>query len=218
MHDTPLAPHARHEQLLGTSGGRPFKLLQDRGQTFRDGLLDGIQLGPERSPDCQQPRHSPCALIKSRSLSTTFPLLLASSMKLRGINGHDNLDFAIIFEGRTLCDSSPNASAQYISASFRYRRPSAQRFCNHQTSVLSRFSSIIFDLRPHRKRFRPHGRPRTFCFRLTCRCKTLFRALPYFQGWRMGRQMGYRGWSLRLPQAVPLSETVVAAASSSPSG
>src|SRR5438132_7528350 len=23
-------------------GGRPFKLLQDRGQTFRDGLLDGI--------------------------------------------------------------------------------------------------------------------------------------------------------------------------------
>ena len=106
-------------------------------------------------------------------------------MKLRGINGHDNLAFAIIFEGRTLCDSSPNASAQYISASFRYRRPSAQRFCNHQTSVLSRFSSIIFDLRPHRKRFRPHGRPRTFCFRLTCRCKTLFRALPYFQGWRM---------------------------------
>jgi hypothetical protein len=91
-------------------------------------LLDGIQLGPERSPDCQQPRHSPCALIKSRSLSTTFPLLLASSMKLRGINGHDNLDFAIIFEGRTLCDSSPNASVQYISASFRYRRPSRSDF------------------------------------------------------------------------------------------
>jgi hypothetical protein len=39
------------------AGGRPFKFLQDRGQTFRDGLLDGIQRGPERSPECQQPRH-----------------------------------------------------------------------------------------------------------------------------------------------------------------
>ena len=32
------------------SGGRPFKLLQDRGQTFRDGLLDGIQLRPAYEP------------------------------------------------------------------------------------------------------------------------------------------------------------------------
>jgi hypothetical protein len=99
-------------------GDRPLKLIQDRLQTFRDGLLDGIQLGPEHSPDCQQPRHSPRALIKSRSLSTTFPLLLASSMKLRGINGHDNLAFAIILKAER-CDSSPNASAQFISASFR---------------------------------------------------------------------------------------------------
>jgi hypothetical protein len=104
-------------------GGRPFKLLRDRGQTFRDGLLDGIQLGPERSPNCQQPRRSPSALIKPRR-STTFPLLLALSMKLRGINGHEDLGFTIIFEDRRLFDSSPNASAQYISASFRYRRPS----------------------------------------------------------------------------------------------
>jgi hypothetical protein len=120
-------------------GGRPFKLLQDRGQTFRDGF-DGIQLGPERSPDCQQPRHSPCALIKPGSFSTTFPLLLASSMEFRGINGHNDLGFTIIFECRTPCDSSPNASAEYISASFRYRRPSRSDFV---TSVRRAYSFAL---------------------------------------------------------------------------
>ena len=125
-------------------GGRPFKLLQDRGQTFRDGLLDGIQLGPERSPNCQQPRRSPSALIKPRR-STTFPLLLALSMKLRGINGHEDLGFTIIFEDGRLFDSSPNASAQYISASFRYRRPSRSDLV---TTVRRAYSfALIFCLR-----------------------------------------------------------------------
>ena len=42
----------------------PRRFYDSAAQTFRDGLLDRIQRGPERSPDCQQPRHSPCALIK----------------------------------------------------------------------------------------------------------------------------------------------------------
>jgi hypothetical protein len=105
---------------------------------FRDWLLDGFQLGLERSPDCQQPRHSPWTLIKARR-STMFPLLRASSMKLCGINGHDDLGFTIILDGRTLCDSSRSASAQYMSASFRYRRLSRSDFV---TTVRRAYSSL----------------------------------------------------------------------------
>lgn len=77
--------------FLGTLGScPPLKLLHHRGQTFRGRLLDGIQLGPERSPDCQQPRHSLFALIKRRC-NTMLPPLLASSMELRGMNGHDEV-------------------------------------------------------------------------------------------------------------------------------
>jgi len=76
-------------------------LLVQAGQTLRDGLLDGIQLGPERAPDCQQPRHSLCALIKPRR-STTFPFLLALFVKFGGINGHDDFGFMIIFDGGSL--------------------------------------------------------------------------------------------------------------------
>jgi hypothetical protein len=104
-------------------GGRAFKLLEHRGQTFGDGLLGSIQLGPERSPDFKQPRHSPCALINAGH-STTVPFVLASSVKLRGIDSHDDLCFTT----RTLCDSSRSASAQYMSASFRYRRLSRSDF------------------------------------------------------------------------------------------
>jgi hypothetical protein len=49
-------------------------------------------------------------------------------VKLRGINGHDDLGFTTIFDGPTLCDSSRSASAQYISASFRYLRLSRSDF------------------------------------------------------------------------------------------
>jgi hypothetical protein len=66
---------------------------------FRDGLLEAIQLRPEHLSDCEQPRHSPSALIKARR-STTFPLLLASSLKLHGISGHDNLGSSIQTEAR----------------------------------------------------------------------------------------------------------------------
>jgi len=37
--------------LLATA----LELLQERGETFRDSLLDGIVLGPEPYPDCPQP-------------------------------------------------------------------------------------------------------------------------------------------------------------------
>jgi hypothetical protein len=78
-----------------------------------------------------------------------------------------------------LFDSSPNASAQYISASFLYRRPSRSDFVTTvrraYSFALARYSSIC-DLTAEV--------PRAFCSTLTCRCKPLFRALPYFQGQR----------------------------------
>jgi hypothetical protein len=61
-------------------------------------------------------------------ISVTFPFLVASSVKFGGINGHDDLGFTIIFDGRSLCDSSRSASAQYMSANFRYRRLSRSDF------------------------------------------------------------------------------------------
>jgi hypothetical protein len=57
---------------------------------FGEGLLDAIQLNAEHLPDCQQPRHSPRVLIRPQG-GTTFPLLLASSMKVFGINGHGKI-------------------------------------------------------------------------------------------------------------------------------
>jgi hypothetical protein len=62
------------------------------------------------------------------SVPNTFPFLVASSVKFGGINSHDDLGFTIIFDGRSLCDSSRSASAQYMSASFRYRRLSRSDF------------------------------------------------------------------------------------------
>ena len=50
------------------------------------------------------------------------PLLLQTSMKLYGIDGHVVLFLTFVFERWTRPDSSPSASAQYISASFRHWR------------------------------------------------------------------------------------------------
>jgi hypothetical protein len=64
----------------------------------------------------------------ARQLSTTGPPLLGTSLKVHGIDGHVGLASARAFEGWTCSDSWPSASAQYISASFRYRRPSRSDF------------------------------------------------------------------------------------------
>jgi hypothetical protein len=50
------------------------------------------------------------------------PLLLQTSMKLYGIDAHVVLLLTFVFERWTRSDSSPSASAQYISASFRHWR------------------------------------------------------------------------------------------------
>jgi hypothetical protein len=165
-------------EFLGTLGCRPsLKLLQDRGQTFRDGLLGGIQLGPERSPDCQQPRHSLCALIKPRR-STTFVFLVASSVKFGGINGHDDLGFTIIFDGRSLCDSSRSASAHsgpltsrpswaiMQRSACRCRRPYRRVFTDISRSLRIRCCSARLELCRRRKALhapqqtaQPYSRP-----------------------------------------------------------
>jgi hypothetical protein len=55
-------------------------------------------------------------------LDATFPFLLQTSVKLYGIRGHVVLLLTFVFEGGACSGSSPNASAQYISASFRHWR------------------------------------------------------------------------------------------------
>src|SRR2546428_14133471 len=55
-------------------------------------------------------------------LDATCPLLLQASVKLCGIGGHVVLLLTFVFEGWARSGSSPSASAQYISASFRYWR------------------------------------------------------------------------------------------------
>src|SRR5215813_8474255 len=55
-------------------------------------------------------------------LDATCPLLLQTSVKLYGIGGHVVLLWTFVFEGWARSGSSPSASAQYISASFRYWR------------------------------------------------------------------------------------------------
>src|SRR5262245_4442621 len=61
-------------------------------------------------------------------LDATCPLLLQTSLKLYGIAGPVVSLLTFIFEGWARSRSSPTASAQYISASFRYRRLSRSDF------------------------------------------------------------------------------------------
>src|SRR5215831_16135237 len=53
-------------------------------------------------------------------VDASSPLLLQTSMKLYGIHGHVVLLLTFVFEGGACSGSSPSASAQYISASFRH--------------------------------------------------------------------------------------------------
>src|SRR5262245_28640641 len=55
-------------------------------------------------------------------VDATCPLLLQTSLKLYGIHGHVVFLVTFGFEGWARSRSSPSASAQYISASFRYWR------------------------------------------------------------------------------------------------
>src|SRR6266446_1815606 len=55
-------------------------------------------------------------------VDATCPLLLQTSVKLYGIGGHVVLLLTCVFEGLACSGSSPSASAQYISANFRYWR------------------------------------------------------------------------------------------------
>src|SRR5262249_41064962 len=55
-------------------------------------------------------------------LDATCPLLLQASVKLYGIGGHVVLLLTFVVEGGARSGSSPSASAQYISASFRHWR------------------------------------------------------------------------------------------------
>jgi hypothetical protein len=95
--------------FAGHSVAATRKLLQERGETFRDRLVGGIVLGPEPLPEFPQPwpsgqdvttfglprptlpaldRPTPdyCVLRRSltcaRGLSTKHPLLLKTSMKI----------------------------------------------------------------------------------------------------------------------------------------
>src|SRR5215813_12299346 len=61
-------------------------------------------------------------------LDATCPLLLQTSLKLYRIAGHVVSLLMFVFKGWARSRSSPSASAQYISASFRYRRLSRNDF------------------------------------------------------------------------------------------
>src|SRR5215831_18562658 len=73
-------------------------------------------------------------------VDATCPLLLQTSLKLYGIYGHVAFLLTFGFEGWARSRSSPSASAQYISASFRYWRLCR---CDFATSV-RRANSFAF--------------------------------------------------------------------------
>src|SRR5215471_6008105 len=78
------------------------------------------------------------------------PLLLQTSMKLYGIHGHVVLLLTFVFERWTRSDSSPSASAQYISASFRHWRLCRGDFATAARRANFRLRPVILYFRPHR--------------------------------------------------------------------
>src|SRR6516225_1240831 len=73
-------------------------------------------------------------------VDATCPLLLQTSLKLYGIDGHVVLVLTFVFEGWVRLGSSPSESAQYISASFRYWRLSRRDFA----TTVRRANSFAF--------------------------------------------------------------------------
>jgi hypothetical protein len=126
-----------------------LKLFQERGEMFRDGVVDRIVPNPQASPDFPQPRASPQDVARFGSarptllviagscgsrraftcrLSTKRPFPLRTSVKFQGISRHGGLVFTIVLTGWTFSGSSPSASARYMSANFRDRRLSRSDF------------------------------------------------------------------------------------------
>jgi hypothetical protein len=129
----PRGPGARRRAvlrsaLLPRSGTGRSVPAQQRGadreaiQVLTIGLRGLKIIRPDKAAQ------SPHGLRYPRHLSTTCPLLVRTSMKLYRINCHVGLVSILIFEDWARSGSSPSASAQYISASFRYRRPSRSDF------------------------------------------------------------------------------------------
>src|SRR5262249_24200450 len=73
-------------------------------------------------------------------VDATCPLLLQTSLNLYGIYGHVVFLLTFGFGGWARSRSSPSASAQYISASFRYWRPCRSDF----VMSVSRANSFAF--------------------------------------------------------------------------
>src|SRR5262245_27622704 len=73
-------------------------------------------------------------------VDATCPLLLQTSLKLYGIYGHVVFLLTFGFGGWARSRSSPSASAQYISANFRYWRPCRSDFA----MSVSRVNSFAF--------------------------------------------------------------------------
>jgi hypothetical protein len=151
----PRGPGARRRAvlrsaLLPRSGTGRSVPAQQRGadreaiQVLTIGLRGLKIIRPDKAAQ------SPHGLRYPRHLSTTCPLLVRTSMKLYRINCHVGLVSILIFEDWARSGSSPSASAQYISASFRVPAAIAQRFCSdRETSELFRLGPIILCLRLH---------------------------------------------------------------------
>ena len=146
----PRGPGARRRAvlrsaLLPRSGTGRSVPAQQRGadreaiQVLTIGLRGLKIIRPDKAAQ------SPHGLRYPRHLSTTCPLLVRTSMKLYRINCHVGLVSILIFEDWARSGSSPSASAQYISASFRYRRPSHFRSCASKAPPRERVGSFPFD-------------------------------------------------------------------------
>src|SRR5205823_2284443 len=82
-------------------------------------------------------------------VDATCPLLLQTSVKLYGIGGHVVLLLTCVFEGLVCLGSSPSASAQYISASFRYWRLCRSDFATTVRRANSFALALLLYLRLH---------------------------------------------------------------------
>jgi hypothetical protein len=132
-------------ELLRHSAMATLKLFQQRGEMWRDGMVDRIVPGPQPSPDFPQPRAAAQDVARFGSVQLTMPTLaltnargLAACSHVRstaeyeapisaqnvceiyGISRHVELVFTIFFDDRAFSGSSPNARARYMSASLQY--------------------------------------------------------------------------------------------------
>src|SRR5262249_22691620 len=111
-------------------GASEHRCLMQKGIVIN--LLDKEirDVGAQMNPQVQSRISRWCrvACDSENLVDASSPLLLQASMKLYGIDGHVVLLLTFVFERWTRSGSSPSASAQYISASFRYWRLSRSDF------------------------------------------------------------------------------------------